>query len=115
MLDMMLLINESVSWKMKQDERPSGKKLKFLQENRRKNLVRLLLDVELRGVEHRVHITSDSRADLTINDGDWVNDHIRTAIVKHNYEINKIPKLQVKDFTIKEIKEYERFSLSDGQ
>jgi len=112
---MMLLINESVSWKMKQDERPSGKKLKFLQENRRKNLVRLLLDVELRGVEHRVHITSDSRADLTINDGDWVNDHIRTAIVKHNYEINKIPKLQVKDFTIKEIKEYERFSLSDGQ
>ena len=86
-----------------------------MQENRRKNLVRLLLDVELRGVEHRVHITSDSRADLTINDGDWVNDHIRTAIVKHNYEINKIPKLQVKDFTIKEIKEYERFSLSDGQ
>ena len=112
---MMLLINESVSWKMKQDERPSGKKLKFLQENRRKNLVRLLLDVELRGVEHRVHITSDSRADLTINDGDWVNDHIRTAIVKHNYEINKIPKLQVKDFSIKEIREYEKSSLSDDQ
>ena len=100
---------------MKREERPSGKKLKFLQENRRKNLVRLLLDIELRGVEHRVHITNDSRADLTINDGDWVNDHIRTAIVKHNYEINKIPKLQVKDFTIKEIKEYEIFSLSDGQ
>ena len=78
-----------------------------MQENRKKNLVRLLLDIELRGVEHRVHITSDSRADLTVHDGDWVNDHIRTAIVKHNYEINKIPKLQVKDFTIKEIKEYE--------
>ena len=100
---------------MKRDEKSSYEKLKFLQENRRKNLVRLLLDIELRGVEHRVHITSDSRADLTINDGDWVNDHIRTAIVKHNYEINKIPNLQVKDFTIKEIKEYERFSLSDGQ
>jgi len=55
----------------------------------------------------RNHITSDSRADLTVHDGDWVTDHIRTAIVKHNYEINKIPKLQVKDFTIKEIKEYE--------
>ena len=100
---------------MKQEERASGKKLKFLQENRRKNLVRLLLDIELRGVDHKIHITKDSRADLTVNDGNWVNDHIRTAIVKHNYEINKIPNLQVKDFTVKEIKEYESFSSSDGQ
>ena len=92
---------------MKRDETPSGKKLDCLKEIRRKGLVKLLLDVELRGVEHRVHITSDSRADLTVHDGDWVTDHIRTAIVKHNYEINKIPKLQVKDFTIKEIKDYE--------
>ena len=86
-----------------------------MQENRRKNLVRLLLDVELRGVDHKIYITNDSRADLTVNDGNWVNDHIRTAIVKHNYEINKIPKLQVKDFSIKEIREYERSSLSDDQ
>ena len=92
---------------MKRDETPSGKKLDRLKEIRRKGLVKLLLEIELRGVEHRVHITSDSRADLTVHDGDWVTDHIRTAIVKHNYEINKIPKLQVKDFTIKEIKEYE--------
>ena len=92
---------------MKRDETPSGKKLEALKQIRRNRLVRLLLDIELRGVEHRVHITSDSRADLTVHDGDWVNDHIRTAIVKHNYEINRIPKLQVKDFTIKEIKEYE--------
>ena len=100
---------------MKRDEKASYKKLKFLQENRRKNLVRLLLDVELRGIDHKIHITNDSRADLTVNDGNWVNDHIRTAIVKHNYEINKIPKLQVKDFSIKEIKEYEKTFLSDGQ
>ena len=84
-----------------------------MQENRRKNLVRLLLDIELRGVEHRVHITNDSRADLTVNDGDWINEHIRTAIVKHNYEINKIPRLQVKDFTMQEIREYEKTFLSD--
>jgi len=100
---------------MKRDERSSYKKLEKLKEIRRKNLVKLLLDIELRGVDHKVHITNDSRADLTINDGDWVNDHIRTAIVKHNYEINKIPKLQVKDFSIKEIREYERSSLSDDQ
>jgi len=100
---------------MKRDEKSSYKKLKFLQENRRKNLVRLLLDVELRGVDHKIHITKDFRADLTVHDGDWISDHIRTAIVKHNYEINKIPKLQVKDFSIKEIREYEKSSLSDDQ
>ena len=100
---------------MKRNEKTSYNKLEKLKEIRRKGLLKLLLDVELRGVEHRVHITNDSRADLTINDGDWVNDHIRTAIVKHNYEINKIPNLQVKDFTIKEIREYEKSSLSDGQ
>ena len=92
---------------MKRKHTPSYNKLACLQEIRRKGLLKLLLDVELRGVEHRVYITDDSRADLTVNDGDWINDHIRTAIVKHNYEINKIPKLQVKDFTMKEIKEYE--------
>ena len=100
---------------MKRDKKPSYNKLVKLKEIRRKNLVRLLLDIELKGVEHRVHITNDSRADLTVNDGDWINEHIRTAIVKHNYEINKIPKLQVKDFTMQEIKEYERISLSDDQ
>ena len=100
---------------MKREEHSSWKKLKFLQENRKKNLVKLLLDVELRGVDHKIHIKKDSRADLTVNDGNWVNDHIRTAIVKHNYEINKIPKLQVKDFSIKEIREYERSSLCDDQ
>ena len=92
---------------MKNKETSPNNKLEKLKEIRRKGLLKLLLDVELRGVKHRVHITSDSRADLTVHDGDWINDHIRTAIVKHNYEINRIPKLQVKDFTIKEIKEYE--------
>jgi len=92
---------------MKRNETPSGKKLDCLKEIRRKRLVRKLLDIQLRGVEHRVHITSDSRADLTVHDGDWVTDHIRTAIVKHNYEINRIPTLQVKDFEPSEIREYE--------
>ena len=100
---------------MKRHETESGKKLDRLKEIRRKRLVRELLDIQLRGVEHRVHITSDSRADLTVHDGDWVTDHIRTAIVKHNYEINRIPKLQVKDFTMQELKEYEETSLSDDQ
>jgi len=92
---------------MRRKNRPSYNKLEKLKEIRRKNLVRKLLDIQLRGVEHRVHITSDSRADLTVHDGDWITDHIRTAIVKHNYEINRLPTLQVKDFEPSEIKEYE--------
>ena len=98
---------------MRRKDRPSYNKLEKLKEIRKKRLVRLLLDVELRGVDHKIYITKDFRADLTVHDGDWISDHIRTAIVKHNYEINKIPKLQVKDFTMQEIKEYERTFLSD--
>tara|TARA_R100000353_G_scaffold144194_1_gene103231 strand:+ start:12 stop:314 length:303 start_codon:yes stop_codon:yes gene_type:complete len=100
---------------MRRKDRPSFNKLEKLKEIRKKRLVKLLLDVELRGVDHKIYITKDFRADLTVHDGDWVSDHIRTAIVKHNYEINKIPKLQVKDFTMQEIKEYERTFLSDDQ
>tara|TARA_B100001989_G_C24530975_1_gene461612 strand:+ start:1264 stop:1566 length:303 start_codon:yes stop_codon:yes gene_type:complete len=100
---------------MRRKDRPSFNKLEKLKEIRKKRLVRLLLDVELRGVDHKIYITKDFRADLTVHDGDWISDHIRTAIVKHNYEINKIPKLQVKDFTIQEIKEYEKTFLSDDQ
>ena len=100
---------------MRRKDRPSFNKLEKLKEIRKKRLVRLLLDVELRGVDHKIYITKDFRADLTVHDGDWVSDHIRTAIVKHNYEINKIPKLQVKDFTMQEIKEYEKTFLSDDQ
>ena len=100
---------------MRRKDRPSFNKLEKLKEIRKKRLVRLLLDVELRGVDHKIYITKDFRADLTVHDGDWVSDHIRTAIVKHNYEINKIPKLQVKDFTMQEIKEYEETFLSDDQ
>ena len=100
---------------MRRKDRPSYSKLEKLKEIRKKRLVRLLLDVELRGVDHKIYITKDFRADLTVHDGDWISDHIRAAIVKHNYEINKIPKLQVKDFTMQEIKEYEKTFLSDDQ
>jgi len=100
---------------MRRKDRPSFNKLEKLKEIRKKRLVKLLLDIELRGIDHKVYITKDFRADLTVHDGDWINDHIRTAIVKHNYEIDRLPKLQVKDFEPIEIKEYEKTFLSDDQ
>ena len=100
---------------MRRKDRPSFNKLEKLKEIRKKRLVKLLLDIELRGIDHKVYITKDFRADLTVHDGDWINDHIRTAIVKHNYEIDRLPKLQVKDFEPIEIKQYEKTFLSDDQ
>ena len=40
--------------------------------------------------------------------GRWVTEHIRTAILKYNYEIDKIDKLLIKDFTDEELNEYEK-------
>ena len=45
-----------------------------------------------------------------ISNGNWVSEHIKTAILKFNYELDKIDKLLIKDFTDEEIKEYENTS-----
>jgi len=93
---------------MKRDERPSGAKLKKLKEIRLKNLQKNLLDIQLRGMEHKININARNKAEVIANTGAWVTEHIRTAILKYNYEIDKIEKLKVKDFTAEEIKEYEK-------
>ena len=90
-----------------------SKKLKRLREIRRKNLEKNLLDVQLRGQDHYVFINDRNKAQLVSKDGSWVTEHIRTSILKFNYEIDKIQKLLVRDFTDDELKEYEKTFLSD--
>ena len=85
-----------------------SKKLKRLREIRRKNLEKNLLDVQLRGQDHYVFINDRQKAQLVSKDGSWVTEHIRTSILKFNYEIDKIHKLLVRDFTDDELKEYEK-------
>ena len=85
-----------------------SKKLKRLKEIRRKNLEKNLLDVQLRGQDHYVFINDRQKAQLVSKDGSWVTEHIRTSILKFNYEIDKIDKLLVRDFTDDELKEYEK-------
>ena len=87
-------------------------KLKRLREIRRKNLEKNLLDVELKGYDHYVFMNDRNKAQVVSKDGAWVTEHIRTAILKFNYEIDKIEKLKVKDFTDKEVIEYEKTFLS---
>ena len=82
-------------------------KLRRLKEIRRKNLERNLLDIQLKGQDHYVFINESNKAQV-ITDGSWVTEHIRTSVLKFNYEIDKINKLLVKDFTDDEINEYQR-------
>tara|TARA_R100001509_G_scaffold111400_1_gene66889 strand:- start:95 stop:376 length:282 start_codon:yes stop_codon:yes gene_type:complete len=82
-------------------------KLRKLKEIRIKNLQKNLLDIQLKGIEHRININSRNKAEVVANNGSWVTEHLRTAILKYNFEIDKIPKLLVKDFKPEELKEYE--------
>ena len=85
-------------------------KLKKLKEIRRKDLERNLLDIQLKGQNHYVFIKDNGKAQVVFKDGQWIAEHIRTAILKFNYEVDKIDKLFIKDFTDDELKEYEKTS-----
>ena len=86
-------------------------KLRKLKQIRRKNLEKNLLDVQLKGQDHYVFIKENGKAQVVFKDGEWIAEHIRTAILKFNYEVDKIDKLLVRDFTDDEVKEYEKTSL----
>ena len=94
--------------------RKSVLKLRKLKEIRRKNLEKNFLEIQMKGQDHYVFIKENGKAQVVYEEGRWVTEHIRTAILKFNYELDKIDNLLVKDFTDEEIKEYERTSLSDS-
>ena len=85
-----------------------SKKLKKLKQIRRKDLERNLLDVELKGYDHYVFINERNKAEVVSKQGGWVSEHIRTAILKFNYEIDKTSSMLVKDFERKHLNEYEK-------
>ena len=89
------------------------KKLEKLKQIRRKNLERNFLDIQLKGQDHYVFINDRQKAQVVFKDGQWVTEHIRTSILKFNYEVDKIRTLLVRDFTDEEVKEYEKTFLSD--
>ena len=86
-------------------------KLRKLKQIRRKNLEKNFLDIQLKGQDHYVFIKDNGKAQVVYQEGRWVAVHIRTAMLKFNYEIDKIDKLFIRDFTDEEIREYERTSL----
>ena len=86
----------------------SSVKLQRLKDIRRKNLERNFLDVHLKGQDHYVHINKNGKAQVVYEDGRWIKEHIKTAVIKFNYEVNKIDNLLIKDFTDEEINQYEK-------
>ena len=98
---------------MSKSPNPSILKLRKLKQIRRKNLEKNFIEIQMKGMDHYIYIKDNGKAQVIYQEGRWVTEHIRTAVLKFNYEIDKIDKLLVKDFTDEEIKEYERISLSD--
>ena len=91
----------------KRKDHPSNIKLQKLKELRIQKLLKKLLDEDLRGVEHRLNITKDFRAEI-LEEGTWVNEHIRTAIVKHNWQVSRQQNWVIKDFEPELILEVEK-------
>ena len=81
----------------------SDKKLKKLKENKLNELA-IKLDRDIRGYDHIVEYADNHTASLR---SDWVDENIRTIIMKHNYNVNKVAKMLIKDFSDKEQKEAE--------
>jgi len=81
-------------------------KLRRLKEMRLANLEKELLDDTLKGYDHYVFINERGKAQVVTEQGRWVAEHIRTAILKFNYQVDETKKKLVKDFSDKEIQAY---------
>ena len=91
-----------------------SKKLRKLKEIRRKDLEKNLLDIELKGYDHYIFINERNKAQVVSKQGGWITEHIRTAILKFNFEIDKTESMLVKDFEKKYLNEYEKISSKDS-
>ena len=76
----------------------SDKKLKKLKENKLNELA-IKLDKDIRGYDHIVEYADNHTASLR---SDWVDENIRTIIMKHNYNVKKVAKMLIRDFSDKE-------------
>ena len=84
-------------------------KLKKLKEMRLATLEKELLDDTLKGYDHYVFINERGKAQVATEQGRWVAEHIRTAILKFNFQVDQTKsKKSVKEFSEQEILAYEK-------
>ena len=81
-------------------------KLRRLKQMRLANLEKELLDDHLKGYDHYVFINERGKAQVITEQGRWVAEHIRTAVLKFNYQVDETNKKLVKDFSDAEIQAY---------
>ena len=81
-------------------------KLRRLKEMRLANLEKEFLDDTLKGYDHYVFINERGKAQVITEQGRWVAEHIRTAVLKFNYQVDETNKKLVKDFSDEEIQAY---------
>ena len=86
----------------------SSIKLRKLKDIRRKDLERNFLDIQLKGQDHYVFIKENGKAQVIYEEGRWVKEHIRTAVLKFNYEVDKTNNMLIGDFENKQIQQYEK-------
>jgi hypothetical protein len=86
---------------MKRQPNYYKKQLKLLRANRIKAEQKKLIDITLRGSDHYVFFNDLHKAQV-VSKGEWVTEHIKTAILYHNVEIDKINKMLVNQFKQKE-------------
>ena len=80
------------------ESRRSERKLIKLKQNKLEELAKKL-DSDIRGYDHIVEYADNHTASLR---SDWVDENIRTIIIKHNYNVKKVEKMLIRDFTDKE-------------
>ena len=84
-------------------------KLRKLKEMRLVNLEKELLDDTLKGYDHYVFINERGKAQVVTEQGRWVAEHIRTAILKFNFQVDQTKsKKSIKEFSEQEILAYEK-------
>ena len=70
--------------------------------------MRNFLDIQLKGQDHYVFIKENGKAQVVYEEGRWVKEHIRTAVLKFNYEVDKTNNMLIREFEDKYLKEYEK-------
>ena len=78
--------------------RKSERKLIKLKQNKLEELAKKL-DADIRGYDHIVEYADNHTVSLR---SDWVDENIRTIIMKHNSNVKKVEKMLIRDFTDKE-------------
>ena len=84
-------------------------KLRRLKQMRLANLEKDFLDNTLRGYDHYVFINENNKAQVVFKEGRWVAEHIRTAVLKFNFQVDETNKKKsVKEFSEQELQAYEK-------